>query len=173
MSHAGGSDEPPLQVPNPGQLTFHQQQSILQPPPPRGHNALASCTREAQPRFARTPSRKGEAMKKPSVAIVTTGGTISSKYDTRGGENAPAAGAEELVASVPELGVVRPRCASSSTRTSPATSWRRLRPSGFATACAGFWRMRRPQGLWSPTGRPPWRKRPISWTSPWAARSPS
>ena len=43
-------------------------------------------------------------MKKPSVAIVTTGGTISSKYDTRGGENAPAAGAEELVASVPELG---------------------------------------------------------------------
>ena len=43
-------------------------------------------------------------MKKPSVAIVTTGGTISSKYDTRGGENVPAAGAEELVASVPELG---------------------------------------------------------------------
>ena len=43
-------------------------------------------------------------MNKPSVAIVTTGGTISSKYDTRGGENVPAASAEELVASVPELG---------------------------------------------------------------------
>ena len=43
-------------------------------------------------------------MSKPSVTIVTTGGTISSKYDTRGGENVPAASAEELVASVPELG---------------------------------------------------------------------
>ena len=42
-------------------------------------------------------------MSKPSVTIVTTGGTISSKYDTRGGENVPAASAEELVASVPEL----------------------------------------------------------------------
>ena len=43
-------------------------------------------------------------MNKPSVAIVTTGGTISSKYNTRGGENVPAASAEELVSSVPELG---------------------------------------------------------------------
>ncbi len=42
-------------------------------------------------------------MKKPSIAIVTTGGTISSKYDTRGGENVPAASGEELIASVPEL----------------------------------------------------------------------
>ena len=42
-------------------------------------------------------------MNKPSIAIVTTGGTISSKYDVRGGENVPAASAEELIASVPEL----------------------------------------------------------------------
>ena len=42
-------------------------------------------------------------MGKPSVAIVTTGGTISSKYDTRGGADVPAASAEELIASVPEL----------------------------------------------------------------------
>ena len=42
-------------------------------------------------------------MKKPSVAIVTTGGTISSKYDTRGGEKRTAASGEELVSSVPEL----------------------------------------------------------------------
>ena len=42
-------------------------------------------------------------MNKPSIAIVTTGGTISSKYDTRGGENVPAASAEELIASAPEL----------------------------------------------------------------------
>lgn len=42
-------------------------------------------------------------MNKPSVAIVTTGGTISSKYDVRGGEDVPAASAEELIASVPEL----------------------------------------------------------------------
>ena len=48
-------------------------------------------------------NEKGDAMNKPSVAIVTTGGTISSKYDTRGGENVPAASGEELLASVPEL----------------------------------------------------------------------
>lgn len=42
-------------------------------------------------------------MNMPSIAIVTTGGTISSKYDTRGGENVPAASGEELIASVPEL----------------------------------------------------------------------
>ncbi len=45
-------------------------------------------------------------MKKPLVWIVTTGGTIASRYDTRTGADAPAASGEELVASVPELGQV-------------------------------------------------------------------
>jgi L-asparaginase len=42
-------------------------------------------------------------MIKPVVYIVGTGGTISSKYDPKIGTDVPAATAEELVASVPEL----------------------------------------------------------------------
>ena len=45
-------------------------------------------------------------MTKPIVYILCTGGTIASKYDPKTGTDVPAATAEELVASVPDLAEV-------------------------------------------------------------------
>ena len=47
--------------------------------------------------------RERSPMAKPIVYIVGTGGTIASKYDPKTGTDVPAATAEELVASVPDL----------------------------------------------------------------------